>query len=596
MARFRYRVLFLTSWYPHQGQPYNGIFVKRKAEAMKHRADVAVLFVVGVEGQRDRYRTEVVDDFGFPEWRIYYRRPSGWLGPFRFFFDRLRYLIACHKGLERVRAEYGRPDLVHLHVIHPAGYAALALKLLYGIPYVLTEHCDLILRVSRGLERLGPLSRLVMGLVVRQAEVIMVDSEAMRLAMERQGFGDAVVVWNIINHSDCPARTISKNRYLRLVHVSTLWDRQKNISGLLQSIAQATARLGDKKIILDIVGDGPDRERLVYLSRKLGLDKGTVVFHGRVDDRLKKRLLCRADCFVLSSRFEGFSVATAEALAAGLPVIVTDCGGPADFVRPENGLVIPVDDISALAEAIVWMSLNVGRFSRRDIARRARRDFDPQKVVDSTLAAYDRVPVRWTAGLSWERIKVESDWLVLDVGSGHNPNSRADVLLDRDLMPSVHRTGRRATVPKGKSMVVGDAVRLPFVDLAFDYAIASHVAEHVEEVEGLMAELARVARRGYLETPGPLTEYISNVPYHHWLVRRSGRKILFHRKKTSRLPSPWLFALFNLNDEIEGRQTFRTQNRWLILCHRLLTRLWKAIPSAYVRYHWEGKIDFEVRR
>lgn len=596
MARFRYRVLFLASWYPHQGHPYNGIFVKRKAEALKHRADVAVLFAVGVEGQCQKYRIEFNDDPGFPEWRVYYRRASPYYGPARHIVDRLRYLSACFRALARVRTEFGRPDLVHLHVIYPAGCVALGLKLLAGIPYVLTEHCDLAIRVSRGLQQLGPFSRFLMRLVARQASQVTVDSGAMRLAFKKQGWrNDAEVVWNIIDPPDCNRVGQTSEATFRLIHISSLWDRQKNISGLLRAVAKARKGTDGKKITLDIVGDGPERERLVNLACDLKLGEDAVRFHGRVDELDKRKLLCQSDCFVLSSRFEGFSVATAEALLAGLPVIVTDCGGPLDFVNRDNGLIVPVGDERALAEAMIWMSEHRGAYSRKHIAARARKDFDHRKVVDKILSIYDRVPLRWTAGLSWERIDVRPDWLVLDVGSGHNPNSRADVLLDRDLLPSLHRSGRRALVPEGRAMVVGDAVHMPFADGVFDFAIASHVAEHIEDVEGFLKELVRVARRGYLETPGPLTEYISNVSYHHWLVSLRGGRIVFERKISYIPPSYGLFAFFNLNDSIEGRVTYRSHSRWLGLSHRLLTRIWKKIPSAYVRLHWQGSIDFQVR-
>ncbi len=595
MARFRYRVLFLTSWYPHPGNPFNGIFVKRKAEALRHRADVAVLFVIGTTQGRSGLWVEKSLEAGVPTWRATYRRPSTKLGPLYPIFDRLYYLMAGSVGLRQVWKGFGRPDLVHLHIANPAGYLALALKRLIGIPYVLTEHCDLALRVSRGWERLGTASRWLMRLIIRQAEQVTVDSSAMRQALCELGFRrDAKVVGNIVTLPGLRSKPAAGSG-LKLVHLSTLWDRQKNISGLLQAVSEATAKLGPGKLTLAIVGEGPDRTALESLSRRLGL-ADIVRFHGAVDDGEKERLLSQADCFVLSSNFEGFSVATAEALLAGLPVIVTDCGGPQDFTGPDNSLRVPTGDQGALAAAIIRMSREKHRFSRSRIARRAREIFDPVKVVEATLEIYDQVPVRWTAGLSWERIRVRPEWLVLDVGSGHNPNSRADVLLDCDLQPSIHRTGKETLRPEGRAMVVGDATCMPFADGVFDFTIASHVAEHVEEVEALLGELQRVSRAGYIETPGPLTEFLFNIPYHRWAVSRRGQTIVFRRKTGFRVPSRILFAAFNLNQDISGRQTYRSQNpAWLAL-HRVVTRAWKRIPPAYVRYHWQGTISYEVRR
>jgi hypothetical protein len=170
------------------------------------------------------------------------------------------------------------------------------------------------------------------------------------------------------------------------------------------------------------------------------------------------------------------------------------------------------------------------------------------------------------------------------------------VLLDQDLQPSIHRTGRQALLPEGRGMVVGDATRMPFADRAFDFSIASHVAEHVEDVEGLLSELQRVSRGGYLETPGPLTEFVSNVPYHRWLVSRRNDTLVFRRKTDFRVPSQALFAFFNLNDNISGRRTCRSSNPVLLALHRALTRAWKLVPPAYVRFHWHGSLKHVVRR
>lgn len=597
MPRFRYKVLFLTSWYPNPAQPYNGIFVKRKAEALQHRADVAVLFAIGFSDAPGGYQLIHSVESGVRTWRVYYRPPSSNLGPLRALVERARYLRACLLGLKAVRAGFGRPDLVHLHVVQPAGYAALVLKIIAGLPYVLTEHCDLALRVSQGLQRISPFSRWLMRLVMQQAEVVTVDSTAMRQALKSEGLReDARVIGNIVETSITSPHHRRGSSRLRLVHVSSLWDRQKNVSGLLQAVAAAASQLGQGRLSIDIVGDGPDRENLQTLAVKLGLAGESVRFHGLQDEVKKKRIISQADCFVLSSRFEGFSVATAEALSAGLPVIVTDCGGPRDFVNTGNGIVVPPDDVQALTAAIVRMSLELGRYSRPGIRREARKVFDSAKVIRDILGVYDSMPVRWTAGLSWSRIKVNPEWLVLDVGSGHNPNSRADVLLDRDLEPSEHRTGQRTAVPEGRGMVVGDAAAMPFRGQAFDYAIASHIAEHVEDPGKLMSELQRVAREGYLETPGPLTEHLINVPYHRWQVRRSGGFLVFKRKKSYHVPWPGFFAFFNMNDTIAGRRTLKSANPLLVLLHRAITRAWKLLPLAYTRHHWSGAIRFQVLR
>jgi len=132
------------------------------------------------------------------------------------------------------------------------------------------------------------------------------------------------------------------------------------------------------------------------------------------------------------------------------------------------------------------------------------------------------------AGWSRTRLPVRSGERVLDVGCGAFPNDRADVACDRSLDEDRHRTGRRTVVDR--PFVIADAERLPFRDGAFDWVVASHIAEHVDDPAAFCAELARVARRGYVETPSPLADVLLHEEYHRWRVGRRGRRLVFHEK------------------------------------------------------------------
>jgi glycosyltransferase involved in cell wall biosynthesis len=105
---------------------------------------------------------------------------------------------------------------------------------------------------------------------------------------------------------------------------------------------EAARRAG---VPLTIAGDGPDRSRLEAT--------GWATFVGAQPRRRVLELLKAADVSLLSSTWENFPHAVVESLALGTPVVATDVGGVAEVVRDgENGLLVPPNDVAALASAI----------------------------------------------------------------------------------------------------------------------------------------------------------------------------------------------------------------------------------------------------
>jgi glycosyltransferase involved in cell wall biosynthesis len=114
------------------------------------------------------------------------------------------------------------------------------------------------------------------------------------------------------------------------------------------TLARALARLEPRRFRAQIVGDGPDRERLEAEVTRLGL-AGTVQLLGERHD--VSTLSAQADVFVLSSRSEGLPLAVIEAMAAGLPIVASAVGGISELVGPA-GLTVPAGDPAALAVSL----------------------------------------------------------------------------------------------------------------------------------------------------------------------------------------------------------------------------------------------------
>jgi glycosyltransferase involved in cell wall biosynthesis len=160
----------------------------------------------------------------------------------------------------------------------------------------------------------------------------------------------------------------------------------KNLPCLLESIALAKDRV--ENLVLNIIGDGPERETLKKEAKTLGIER-QVRFVGYSSD--VRRWLSLSDVFVLPSHYEGFSVALLEAMAAGLPVIATSVGGNPEIVIPgETGVLVPPGDSKALAEAI--FDLHRRDDLRTDMgkrgAERVRQEFNLKKMMSEYIKVY----------------------------------------------------------------------------------------------------------------------------------------------------------------------------------------------------------------
>jgi len=166
----------------------------------------------------------------------------------------------------------------------------------------------------------------------------------------------------------------------RLVHL-------KAADVLIRAVAAADAPLL-------LVGDGPEERRLRALAETLG---ASVTFTGLLENDELVRMYVAADVFVLASRRETWGVVVNEAMAAGLPLVVSDqVGAGRDLVvAGRNGEVVPADDVDALASALRDLKADP---ARRETYGRASKeaisDWGYEKSVDSFLELVAKVTSR----------------------------------------------------------------------------------------------------------------------------------------------------------------------------------------------------------
>lgn len=146
-------------------------------------------------------------------------------------------------------------------------------------------------------------------------------------------------------------------------------DRRKNVEMLIRAFARLRVTHPTARLV--VAGDEPDADTRA-LRAALQLE-GATEFPGRVDPDALLRLYQRATIFALPSRQEGLGISVQEAMACGLPVVSTRCGGPESLVVDgDTGCLVPNGDPEAMATALGSLLADSDRRARMGAAGRVR--------------------------------------------------------------------------------------------------------------------------------------------------------------------------------------------------------------------------------
>lgn len=241
-------------------------------------------------------------------------------------------------------------SLVHSQFAVPTGLAGRLLAKRWQLPHVVTVHGFDIHDPTRSLspDTFPPMHWLVQRVLSSAASVT---TQSQDIAQRtRSGYRlptDLTIIPLGIPKVNIPVQPPPPSpTTFTLVGVGRLVKR-KGFDLALQALAKLPP-----DIQLLIIGDGPERERLVRLTQSLGLTS-RVQLVGSIHDEQKWNLLAQSDIYLLPSLHEGFSLSTVEAMMMGLPVIASNTGGQTDFLQPQtNALLVPPEP-EKIAQAVL---------------------------------------------------------------------------------------------------------------------------------------------------------------------------------------------------------------------------------------------------
>ena len=383
-------VLIIPSWYPQNPGDINGSFFREQALALrKHGCKVGVIYpdLRSLKNWRSIFSSNnginVETDEGVETYRS---RGMNWFPRTIAATSKLFVWHGCRLYTKYV-AENGVPDIVHVHSLLHAGSVAARICRNYSVPFVVTEHSSAF---SRNLISIKELifAKKASSLASKKFAV---SNEFAIMLDNLLGSGDAaweempnIVTQKFLNHQLPSTKNHNNFNFINIA----LMNENKRQANILHAFAETCKRYPDARLTLG--GDGPERPQLHQLTNDLGIAE-KVKFTGLLSREQVLNEMANADAFVLSSRHETFGVVVIEALALGKPVIATRCGGPESILRKEDGILIPVDDINALAAAMRQLLENPTDYDSAEIREACRERYSEAAVATRLKQVYEEV-------------------------------------------------------------------------------------------------------------------------------------------------------------------------------------------------------------
>lgn len=368
-----------AGWFPHEARPVEGIFVRKHLELMGQEMLLHTFTIR--HGRRLLFRSyDQREPFGVVR---HYEIPSFFL------LKTLGYFLLPILEYLRASRQHGRPSVFYLHVSYPYALFALPLALLRIPHQVLTEHWSGYLPADGRFLRLPAVYRKLLQAGLQRFHVILPVSDFLKNHMMKACNIPAErfrVIPNAMTFPEkvMPLPALGPDRDFMILSVALLNDGIKNLSFLIRVVTQVREQI--PRLRLFIAGEGPDKVKLMTLAAELGVQEN-VCFLGYVAHEKLRTYYEQSHLFVLLSRYETFSVVTAEALAHGRPVVATDCGGPTEYVSDLCGFIVPQQDEKAAVQAIIKVYENYGNFSAEAIHAYALSRFSPDSVKIKLLEA-----------------------------------------------------------------------------------------------------------------------------------------------------------------------------------------------------------------
>jgi glycosyltransferase involved in cell wall biosynthesis len=367
-------ILFLSSWYPSRVHATLGNFVNYHANSVGFKNKVNVLYIVPDDHIND-YELDHYKSGNVTTTIVYFKR-----GIFKYY----NYWKAFQKGFTfLIKYKKLKFDIIHMNIMFPAVWQAIFLKWRLQIPFIASENWHGFQDLSR--YNISSLKKLMLKIAFKSAHTICPVSKQLKDGMENGGFkANYKVIPNVVN-TDLFKINSKKNSQFTFLHVSTLDDSIKNVTGIIKGFEE----LKNSTCKLKIVGDG-ETDWIHQLVKESKLEDQILIEGEKTYEEIAVEMQM-ANAFVLFSNIENLPLVLIEAMATGIPFIATKVGGIPELFKDNLGLLIEKGDIKALIYSMNYIVDNYANYNPTEIRDYAVNNYSYQKVGDQFNELYNEI-------------------------------------------------------------------------------------------------------------------------------------------------------------------------------------------------------------
>ena len=395
-------IFIIPSWYPTDKDKLSGIFFKEQSEALSKL--------------QNEYNI-IVSTWGFTDGVVKFRSLSSVLkktfwylsakknviiknnnlfcvfNPHLSFSKKIpilgsieRLIDVNRKNIRTSEKYFGKINLIHAHVSYPGGYIAYKLAKSLNIPYIITEHMGPF-PFKEYLTGNRPIKEI--DVAIRNANQVIAVSPSLSNVIMSYGYLKPIVIPNMVNENQFNIKTkiSSSNKFIFLT-LCSMAGNEKGIDDLLNAIELWMP--DENSIQFIIAGDGEFLPFYKNLAIKKNIDK-YIIWSGYINRTDAPILFNSCNAFVLPSKQETFGVVYAEAIACGLPIIATKCGGPESIINKQNGILVNIGDSIEIKNALINIYSNYHNYSKEKIRQNFLENFSQKNVVEKLLDIYNKI-------------------------------------------------------------------------------------------------------------------------------------------------------------------------------------------------------------